>query len=499
MKGTLSVKVSALRLLAYARVSDVRGREGPGFISEKDQFARCHSYADAYSHKITDEGSDLDVSGGVMARPTFDRFLELVSEGHADGIIVAKLDRFARTNVGALAAIETIEQAGGTLISVSEQIDSSTPAGRFLRTILFAAAQWERERIGEQWRTARTQAVERGIHVTRHVPPGYVRSKRTKDPDTDRRLAPDPKHAVRIREAFEMAARGESNTAIAMHLTERGVGGGHWQSYRVPRLLANRVYLGEARSGSGVVNPAAHEPLVDEATFLTAQRQRRDGLPRVAENQTVSILSGIVRCAGCSFAMKPQSASKTSRAVYRCTKKSVHGVCPEPATVTKERIETYVIEQFLQGFPNLAIHQSPDETDSDVLAEAVAAEQAYRAQLDNLELRTTIGDVDHDRLIATLHRQWQEKLAAVSDVPTPSPLPEGMSLEGLVSTLQAEGRTEELRELLGSGIEVVFVRTAASRRRDLPIADRVKIVWRGDVTLDLPRRGQRFEPRRVTW
>jgi len=177
----------------------------------------------------------------------------------------------------------------------------------------------------------------------------------------------------------------------------------------------------------------------------------------------------------------------------------VHGVCPEPATVTKERIETYVIEQFLQGFPNLAIHQSPDETDSDVLAEAVAAEQAYRAQLDNLELRTTIGDVDHDRLIATLHRQWQEKLAAVSDVPTPSPLPEGMSLEGLVSTLQAEGRTEELRELLGSGIEAVFVRTAASRRRDLPIADRVKIVWRGDVTLDLPRRGQRFEPRRVTW
>jgi len=498
MKGTLSVKVSALRLLAYARVSDVRGREGPGFISEKDQFARCHSYADAYSHKITDEGSDLDVSGGVMARPTFDRFLELVSKGHADGIIVAKLDRFARTNVGALAAIETIEAAGGTLISVSEQIDSSTPAGRFLRTILFAAAQWERERIGEQWFTARSSAVERGIHVTRHVPPGYVRSKRTKDPGTDRRLAPDPQHAGTIREVFEMAARGESNTAIAAYLTEHGVGHGHWQSYRVPRLLANRVYLGEARSGSGIANPAAHEALVDEATFLTAQRQRRGGL-RVTENQTVSVLSGIVRCAGCSFAMKPQSASKTSRAVYRCTKRSVHGICPEPATVTKERIENYVIEQFLQEFPNLAIHSSPDEAETDALAEAVTAEQAYRAQLDNLELRATIGDVDHDRLIATLHRQWQEKLTAVSDRPTPSPLPEGMSLEELVATLQDGNHNAKLRELLSSGIEAVFVRTAASRRRDLPIADRVKIVWQGDMPLDIPRRGKRFEPRRVTW
>ena len=41
-----------LRLLSYARVSDVRGREGPSFISESDQFARCRSYAATYGHAI---------------------------------------------------------------------------------------------------------------------------------------------------------------------------------------------------------------------------------------------------------------------------------------------------------------------------------------------------------------------------------------------------------------------------------------------------------------
>src|SRR5687767_8952971 len=143
-----------LRLLSYARVSDVRGREGPGFISEAEQFAKNRSYSETYDHTILEEGVDLDVSGGVMSRPTFDGFLERVKAGDAEGIIVARLNRFARSNVGALEAIETIESAGGVLISVDEQIDSSTPAGRFLRAILFAAAEWERERIAEGWLSA---------------------------------------------------------------------------------------------------------------------------------------------------------------------------------------------------------------------------------------------------------------------------------------------------------------------------------------------------------
>src|SRR4051794_2879472 len=90
-----------LALLSYGRVSDVRGREGPGFISPTDQLARNRSYADAFAHKIIDEGVDLDRSGGDMSRPVFDDFLERIRLGEADGLIVAKLDRFARSNLGA--------------------------------------------------------------------------------------------------------------------------------------------------------------------------------------------------------------------------------------------------------------------------------------------------------------------------------------------------------------------------------------------------------------
>jgi DNA invertase Pin-like site-specific DNA recombinase len=471
----------------------VRGRDGPGFISETDQFARCRAYAEAYGHAIIGQGSDLDVSGGVMSRPTFDRFLEQVNSRQADGIIVAKLDRFARTNVGALQAIEALEAAGGTLISVSEQIDSSTPAGRFLRTILFAAAQWERERIGEQWFAARSSAVARGIHVTRRTPPGYVRGPRTDDPLTDRRLRPDPETAPVIREAFAMAARGESNTAIAQHLTD-ALRNGHWQSYRVPRLLANRVYTGEARSGKGIVNAHAHEPLVDEQTFLLAQRKRPDGLRR--PSATVSVLSGLVRCAGCSLAMKPQSEREQTKALYRCVKVSAGGRCPEPSVVAKERIEQYVVDEFLARYDELRLRLQDEHVDDQLLlADAQAAERSYRTALDNIELRKTIGDADHDTLLGSLHREWQAKQAAVRPAAPPVHVPEDMSLRELVAELDPP----ELRELLATGIRAVFVRKAASRSHSLLIADRVRIIWRDEPAPELPRRGERFALRRFAW
>jgi DNA invertase Pin-like site-specific DNA recombinase len=517
-------KDNRLRLLSYARVSAVRGREGPGFISESDQFERNRAYAAAYAHRIIDEGSDLDVSGGVMSRPVFDRFLDTIARGEADGIIVAKLDRFARSNVGALAAVERIENAGGTLISVAEQLDASTGAGRFLRTILFTAAQWERDRIGEQWRTARSRAVERGIHIIHHVPPGYVRSPRTNDEATDRRLTPHPVHAETIRHAYEMAKAGASYSSIADYLNERdlpvtsvkeGDKATFWQPFRIRRLLANRVYLGEASSGSGMVHTNAHEPLVDPETWLLAQRGASPVQEprRPSRRATVlpSILSGIVRCAGCSFAMKPQEAGKTAGALYRCVKTSVSGRCPSPSVIAKGRVEDYVIERFLdEADTYLLSSRTAAEQDGaeQLIVAANTAESSYRAQLANIELRNLIGDADHDALIASLYRDWQEKRAASEDVQatraaaTALELPKGMSLRALVRKLRDEGRNAELRSLLALGIEAVYVRPAESRRRNLPVGDRVHIVWRGTEKLELPRRGgggHRFEPRAYRW
>lgn len=486
-----------LRLLSYGRVSDVRGREGPAFISPAEQTQRNRSYADAYGHTIVEEGMELDRSGGDMDRPILNGFLDQIERGVADGIIVAKLDRFARSNLGALQAIERIERNNGVLISVAEQIDTSGYAGKFMRSIFVATAQMERDRIGEQWLTARSRAVERGIHVSRHVPPGYDRLAASTDAGKDRRLVPHPVHSKTIKAAYKMAAEGMSAARIADFLTDQGLPsngqGTHWQSNRVARLLANRVYLGEARSGKGLVNTEAHEPLVDERTWLLAQHRRAASL-----GHADTLLAGLCRCASCSFAMRSQSGrAGTAVAVYRCPTTTVHGRCSGPSTISQTRLDDYVIEEFLARADAYFVPQ--EVTDDDTVLAAASAEQTYRDQLANTELRRQIGNEDHDALIATLHREWQDLRAKVT-VPAPHIRAlEGVSLAALVERLRREENVQDLRELLGSAIAAVFVRSAASRSHSLPIADRVRVVFHGEEPLDLPRRGERYEPRAYVW
>jgi site-specific DNA recombinase len=494
-----------LRLVAYVRVSDVRRREGPGFISPTEQREKCRPFATAMGHTIVEEVEELDRSGGDMNRPVFNGLLERIEAGEADGMIVAKLSRFARSNVGAWQALERIKQAGGELLSVEENIDTSTATGRFLRDFMLIAANWERERIGEQWLSARTRAVSRGIHVSRHVPPGYRRLPKSTDPATDRRLVRDETHAPIVAEAFAMAARGESYSAIADHLTARhvpiaGNGRSVWQPYRIKRLLGNRAYLGEARSGDGIANLEAHEPLVDAATWTLAQRQPSSDQP--PSGRAVSLLAGLCRCASCSHAMRSQRPRGTTVGSYRCSTTSVHGRCPGPCSVSLLRLDDYVLEQFLAHAGELRLHQiaTADDAIDERATAAAEAEQSYRQALTNVELRQRIGSADHDRMVAALHDEWQRALADIPEAPVArsETLPD-VDLAGLVAELQQRGDVASLRELLGSAIQAVFVRPAASRARNLPIEDRVRIVWRDEEPLELPRRGERFEPRAYAW
>jgi DNA invertase Pin-like site-specific DNA recombinase len=494
-----------LRLVSYVRVSDVRGREGPGFISPAEQREKTRAFATAMGHRIVDEAEELDRSGGDMSRPVFNALLERIEAGEADGMIVAKLNRFARSNVGAWQALERIKQAGGELLSVEENIDTSTATGRFLRDFMLIAANWERERIGEQWLSARTRAVSRGIHVSRHVPPGYRRLPKSTDPATDRRLIPDPVSGPIVADAFAMAARGESYSRIAERLTENNVpiaGNGRsvWQPYRIKRLLANRVYLGEARSGDGIANTEAHEPLVDAATWTLAQRQ--PSTEQRPSGRAVSLLAGICRCAACSHAMRSQPARGKTIATYRCSTTSVHGRCPSPSSVSLSRLDDYVLEQFLAHTGELRLRQiaTPDDAIDAFAAAAAEAEESYREALTNIDLRQRIGASDHDRMVAALHEAWQQALAAIPQAPVSrAETFADVDIAELVAELQRRADIASLRELLASEIQAVFVRPAASRARNRPIEDRVRIVWRDEEPLELPRRGERFEPRAYAW
>ncbi len=493
----MSPKKIAAPLDIYVRVSDIRGRSGDSFISPKDQEERCRALAQSRGYQVGEVFYDADVSGGKMKRPELDNAIARIEEGVSAGIIVAKLDRFARTLVGGLQTLEEINALGGVVIVADRKFDTSTATGELVLNMMLSLAQFELRRIKETWAGAKRHAVmTSGIHISSRVPPGYIRGG-------DRRLSPDPKHGAAITEAFKLAAHGEKYNRIAAYLTEVGLPSGPdggaatvWESNRIKRLLANRVYLGEARNGHGDVNPDGHPPLVDPLTWNLAQRPSSG--PTI-NKQATRMLAGLCRCASCSYAMRSQPGTSKAVSVYRCRTTSPTGRCPHPTTISESRVEEYVLEQFLAHVVDVELREV--ETDDEFeLAGAAAdeAERKYRGVLEDVALSEQIGADDHRRMVAAYHAAWQEALAAVP-VQTQARRGSNVDVSGLAAELRRRHDMQSLRELLASSIQAVFVRPAASRARDLPIEDRVHIVWADDPQLTLPKRGERFEPRAYTW
>src|SRR4051794_18758311 len=121
-----------MRLDGYVRVSRIGGRGGDSFISPTAQKETIRALAKAQGHRIVRWHTDLDEPGSKQTRPGFQDALARVEAGATEGIIVAKLDRFARSVSHAATALDRLEAAGGTLIAVDLGMDTSTSAGRLM-------------------------------------------------------------------------------------------------------------------------------------------------------------------------------------------------------------------------------------------------------------------------------------------------------------------------------------------------------------------------------
>lgn len=100
------------------------------------------------------------ISGVANVRPGLEQALSHLRSG--DALIVWKLDRLGRTVKGLVELVADLEQRGVQFRSVTDGIDTSTPAGRFFFHVMSALAQMERELIGERTKAGLAAAKARG-------------------------------------------------------------------------------------------------------------------------------------------------------------------------------------------------------------------------------------------------------------------------------------------------------------------------------------------------
>ena len=140
------------RVIGYARVSTDRQIEG---VSLDAQQAKIEQYAALYDLELIDVIIDAGASAKTLERPGLQEALDKLKAGEADGLLVSKLDRLTRSVVDLGSLIEGVF-GKYTLMSVGDQVDTSTAAGRLVLNVLMSVSQWEREAIGERTRAAIT-------------------------------------------------------------------------------------------------------------------------------------------------------------------------------------------------------------------------------------------------------------------------------------------------------------------------------------------------------
>ena len=452
-----------MRLIGYIRVSRVAGREGDSFISPDAQKERIMALAAAHGHTLVGWQTDLDQSGARLDRPAFQEALAQVERGEADGIAVAKLDRFARSVSGAGRAMERLEACGGTLLVGDLGMDTSTPAGKLMRNVLMALAEFDLDRIRENWRTASRMAVRRGVHVSGVPPFGYQRRG-------DGGLEPDPATAPLVHETFVRRAAGESWQSLCEMLDERAPRVRPWRPSTVASMVGRRTYLGEAWAGE-TVNVGAHDPLVTRAEWEAAQSRQ----PRAPRSGHESLLTGIVRCAACGTLMTPGSDGRRGYRRYDCQNR----VCRARSAISARRLDEHVEQIVLdaagaarpvRGRPNTR----PLRAALTVLEQAETELGAYR----DSQLVSVIGQTAFAAGLTERATRVAEARETVAGLQRLAPL---RQLDSRLVSRWPSMSVVARREILRAALERVEVRRAHSRGKGTPVGDRVRVVWRGSA------------------
>jgi len=131
------------------------------------QVAELREYASRRGWHVVSEYVDKGISGTKEKRPELDRLMVDAHRRRFGVVVCWKFDRFARSVSHLLRALETFNTLGIAFVSLSEQIDTTTPAGKLIFTVLGAVAELERSLIAERVRAGLRNARSKGVRLGR--------------------------------------------------------------------------------------------------------------------------------------------------------------------------------------------------------------------------------------------------------------------------------------------------------------------------------------------
>ena len=278
---------------------------------------------------LPDRYDDGGFSGGNLNRPALKRLMPDREAGKVDIIVVYKIDRLSRSICDFAELSRQLDRMNVAFVSVTQEINTHTSAGRMMLNILLTFAQFEREVITERVRDKMRASRLKGKWVGGNAAYGYKVE--------NHRLVPVPEELPILERIYRRFTEVQSTRQIAYELNNDGIPwrrGKAWTPQHTYRILTNVTYLGTVDSKGEIVQ-GEHAQLIDKELwetvrdYMAADCRTKPGKERIG---TEAMLAGILRCGCCGGAMTPSYTIRNGRkyCYYLCSKDEKRAVstCP---------------------------------------------------------------------------------------------------------------------------------------------------------------------------
>jgi site-specific DNA recombinase len=331
-KGKKTIQIITDECVGYTRVSGAKQMDG---LSLEVQLNGINEYAQKQKLKIQEYFGGTYESAANDERKEFQRMIKYLktSKRKTSKILVYSLERFSR-NENSIWLSSQLRKLGIEIISVTQPIDTSNPAGIMQQKMLFIFGEFDNQLRRQKSMAGIKEHLMQGEWCTR-PPVGYDIIKVNRE----RRIVANETGQI-IKKMFYWKVKERlANIEIQKRLKSYSL---NYSLGRISEILSNPFYCGKLshKALEGEVVEGKHEKIVSDSIFLEANNilaERKLGLQTKKENPEIA-LKRFVKCSNCNQPMRGYIAKSCNVAYYKCNTKGCK--CNRKANLVNSQFES---------------------------------------------------------------------------------------------------------------------------------------------------------------
>lgn len=222
------------KCVIYSRVSSEGQADN---TSIQEQIEKARNYCKTYDIEILSEFEDVS-TGANTDRTAYQKMKEYIQKNKVDVIICYKLDRLHRSLKNLINDKEELEKNKINIISVMEQMDTSTAQGKLFFNIIGSFAEFEKDMINQRTSAGKVAKITKGKFTAGRVPYGYIL-------ENSSYIYIDNEKAEKVKRIFNERIAGKTIRDIAENV--------QISKSTVDYILKNTAYIGKLEQERGQV------------------------------------------------------------------------------------------------------------------------------------------------------------------------------------------------------------------------------------------------------